>query len=51
MSQWHPSQEGIHLGFLVDLKNDMFTVPKPRIDKLKDLLRQLHGKIRTRQDF
>ena len=43
-SQWHPSQEGSHLGFLVDLKNDIFTAPKSRIDKLKDLLRQLHDK-------
>ena len=25
-SQWHPSQ-GVHLGFLADLKNDIFTVP------------------------
>ena len=46
-SQWHPSQEGMHLGFLVDLKNGIFTVPKSRVYKLKDLLRQLHGKART----
>ena len=45
-SQWHPFQEG-NLGFLVDLKNGIFTVPKSRVDKLKDLLRQLHGKART----
>ena len=50
-SQWHPSQEGIHLGFLVDLKNGIFTVPKSRVDKLKDLLRQLHGKTRTKARF
>ena len=36
-SQWHPSQEGIHLGFLLDLRNGTFTVPKSRVDKLKDL--------------
>ena len=47
-SQWHPSQEGMHLGFLVDLKNGIFTVPKSGVDdKLKDLWRQLHGKART----
>ena len=46
-SQWHPSQAGMHLGFLVDLKNGIFTVLKSRVDKLKDLLRQLHGKPHT----
>ena len=46
-SQWHPSQEGMLLGFLVDLKNGFFTVPKSRVDKLKDLLRQLNGKACT----
>ena len=50
-SQWHPSQESTHLGFLVDLKNAIFTVPKSRIDKLKDLLRQLHGKTCTMARF
>ena len=37
----------MHLGFLVDLKNGIFSVPKSRVDKLKDLLRQLHGKAHT----
>ena len=46
-SQWHPSQEGMHLGFVVDLKNGIFTLPKSRVEKLKNLLRQLHGKART----
>ena len=46
-SQWHPSQAGTHLGFFVDLKNGIFSVPKSRVDKLKDLLRQLHGKAHT----
>ena len=40
-----------HLGFLVDLKNGIFTVPKPRIDKLKDLLKQLHSKTGTAARF
>ena len=31
----------------VDLKNGFFSVPKSRVDKLKDLLRQLHGKSHT----
>ena len=35
------------LGFLVDLKNGVFTVPKSRVDKLKDLLSQLNGKACT----
>ena len=47
-SQWHPSQEGMHLEFLVDLKNGIFTVLKSRLDKLKGLLRQLHGKACTK---
>ena len=46
-SRRHPSQEGVHLGFLVDLKKGIFTVPKSRVDKLKDLLKKLHGKTRT----
>ena len=46
-SQWHPSQAGMHLGFFVDLKNGIFSVLKSRVDKLKDLLRQLHGKAHT----
>ena len=50
-SQWHPFQAGMHLGFLVDLKNGIFTVPKSRVDKLKDLLRQLHGKAHTTARF
>ena len=29
------------------LENGIFKVPKSRVDKLKDLLRQLHGKART----
>ena len=37
----------MHLGFLVDLKNGIFSVLKSRVDKLKDLLRQLHGKVHT----
>ena len=37
----------MHLGFLVDLKNGIFSVPKSGVDKLKDLLRQLHGKAHT----
>ena len=50
-SQWHPSQEGIHLGFLVNLENSIFTLPKSRVYKLKDVLRQLHGKTRTTARF
>ena len=37
-SQWHPSQEGMLLGFLVELKKGIFTVPKARVDKVKDFL-------------
>ena len=37
----------MHLGFLVDMKNGIFSVPKSRVDKLKDLLKQLHGKAYT----
>ena len=36
---------------MVDLKNGIFTVPKSRVDKLKDLLRQLHGKTHTTSRF
>ena len=36
-SQWYQSQEGAHLGFLIDLKNGIFTAPKSRTDKLQDL--------------
>ena len=50
-SQWHLSQVGSHLGFLVDLKNGIFTLPESRVDKLKDLLRQLHGKTNTTARF
>ena len=49
--QWHPSQEGTHLGFLADLKNGIFAVPKSSTDKLKDLLKQLHGKTCTSARF
>ena len=38
-------------GFLEDLKNGILTVPRSRIDKLKDLLRQLDGKTCTTARF
>ena len=50
-SHWHPSQEGTFLGFLVDLKNGIFTVSKSSIVNLKDLLRKLQGKTRITTRF
>ena len=47
LSGIHLKKVYMHLGFLVNLKNGIFTVPKFRVDKLKDLLRQLHGKAHT----
>ena len=51
-SQWHPSQEGIHLFRIsVNLENGIFTLPKSKAYKLKDLLTQLRGKTHTTARF
>ena len=46
-SEWIPKQEGQHLGFMVNLKQGLFSVPPKKVTSLKHKLELFHSSQKT----